>query len=249
MIVKRVVFFAPLLSALLALGACSVGTVAESAVEEPAWVGLHPEEYRATLLKVRHEADPILSLYRDDLSRDEVVSFFGAIVHSPELAAIVLAQADEFDVAPSLAFALSWEESRFEIKAVNKNSASVDRGLFQLNSKSFPELKEKDFFDPQVNARFGVAHLRWCLDYAGSEVAGLAMYNAGSNRVKTGGTPKKTLDYVSRIQSFRDGIESMFAKDLAVRWVIADGEVRSAAPRQDTPRLSSARFPILNVLR
>ncbi len=237
-----------ILGVLIMASGCGFGVAADPVMEEPAWVALHPDEYRAALLKVRHQDDPILSLYRDAASRDEVVSFFGAIMHSPELAGIILAQADEFDVSPSLVFALSWEESRFEIKAVNKNPASIDRGLFQLNSKSFPDLKENDFFNPELNARFGVAHLRWCLDYAGSEVAGLAMYNAGSGRVKSGGTPKKTLDYVSRIQSFRDGIDSMFAKDLAVRWVVADGTVR-ASSRQEAPRLAAARFPILNVLR
>jgi soluble lytic murein transglycosylase-like protein len=86
----------------------------------------------------------------------------------------------------------------------------VDRGLFQLNSDSFPNLAEPDFFDPLVNAHYGLAHLRWCIDAGGSEIAGLAMYNAGTGRVRSGATPKVTLDYVSRILENRWKIEELF---------------------------------------
>jgi soluble lytic murein transglycosylase-like protein len=91
----------------------------------------------------------------------------------------------------------------------NRNR-SVDRGLFQLNDGSFPKLTETDFFNPRVNAYYGMAHLRWCLDFGGSEVAGLAMYNAGVNRVNGGTTPRQTLDHVARIMEFRKGIEALF---------------------------------------
>ncbi|GAB1481923.1 hypothetical protein MASR2M78_07380 [Treponema sp.] len=223
----------------------------EEFVEEPAWVGLHPDEYRNTVLKARHQRDPILALYRDAGSRDEVVAFFEAIIHSKKLASMILAQADAYDVSPSLAFALSWEESRFNTNAVNKNRSSIDRGLFQLNSKSFPKLTEKDFFNPELNTRYAIAHLRWCLDLAGSEVAGLAMYNAGTTRVRSNGTPKTTLDYVSRILAFRDGVKDLFDRDLAIRWVVANnGEIKPASTKKNPEvRLAAARFPILNASR
>jgi hypothetical protein len=91
----------------------------------------------------------------------------------------------------------------------NRN-LTVDRGLFQLNNASFPQLKEEQFFNPELNSRYGLSHLRWCLDTAGTEVAGLAMYNAGTNRVRSGGTPKMTLDYISRILDRERQIEDLF---------------------------------------
>jgi len=223
----------------------------EEAVVEPAWVGLHPDEYRNTVLKARHQSDPILTLYRDPGSREEVIDFFEAIVHSRKLASLILVQAEEYDVSPSLAFALGWEESRFSPTAVNKNRSSIDRGLFQLNSKSFPKLAEKDFFNPETNTRYAIAHLRWCLDLAGSEVAGLAMYNAGTTRVRSNNTPKTTLDYVSRILAFQDGVNDLFDRDLAVRWVVAsDGAIQPAASKKHPEtRLAAVRFPILNASR
>jgi soluble lytic murein transglycosylase-like protein len=214
------------------------------------WESLHPEEFQTAVIQVRHRSDPVLPLYRDSKARDEVVAFFATLVHSQELASVILQFSDEFNVSPALAFALGWEESRFKAQAINKNAASVDRGIFQLNSKSFPKLKEADFYDIGTNSRLGIAHLRWCLDLAGSEVAGLAMYNAGTTRVRSDGTPKKTLDYVSRIQDFRDGIHELFSSELAARWVIVDGEAHAVAPRKPLEsRFSSARFPVLNILR
>ena len=237
----------------LPLIACNAQTnpAVEAAGEEPAWVGLHPDEYRDVVLRSRHRSDPILTLYRGEASREEVLDFFSAIVHSRELAEMILENAAEYDVSPSLAVALSWEESRFDPRAVNKNKASVDRGLFQLNSKSFPKLTEKEFFNPALNARYGIAHLRWCLDIGTSEVSGLAMYNAGTNRVRADGTPKTTLDYVSRVLAFRDGLNELFERDLAIRWEVAEnGDIHPAASRRSSSvRVAAFRFPILNASR
>jgi hypothetical protein len=156
--------------------------------------------------------DKILKAYRDPASRDYVTAFFGNIVHSQELAQIILANADVFNISPSLAFALCWAESRFKIRATSQKNqnGSTDRGLFQLNDKSFPHLSEKDFYDPRISSHYGLSHLRWCLDTGGSLVAGLAMYNAGTNRVSSGGTPKMTLDYVSNILNTKQRIELLF---------------------------------------
>lgn len=237
-----------LLTATLAIVALL--SLSDTGTEEtdPAWVAVHPDEYRDLVLKAKHRSDPVLALYRDDSAREEVVAFFTAIMHSEELAKIILQRAEEFDVSPSLAVALSWEESKFNPGAVNKNKSSVDRGLFQLNSKSFPNLSTGEFYNPDLNARYGIAHLRWCLDTAGTDVSGLAMYNAGTNRVKSNTTPKTTLDYISRILEFKSGVDELFARELETRWVIAsDGRVRAAAPKKaGDPRLASALFPLLS---
>jgi soluble lytic murein transglycosylase-like protein len=157
-------------------------------------------------------ADSVLEAYRNEITRDEVVAFFEKITNSRELAAVVLANAAVFDISPALAFSLCWEESRYNPRAVNKENRNltIDRGLFQLNSASFPDREEEDFFNPSINAWYGLSHLRWCLENAGTEVAGLAMYNAGTGRVRSGGTPKNTLDYISRILKRQQKIEEVF---------------------------------------
>jgi hypothetical protein len=179
-------------------------------------------QYRTLVFNPEEVPDVILEAYRDFMHQENVISFFGKLVSSNELAALVLREAEACNISPALAFALSWEESRFNQRAVNRNNANktIDRGLFQLNSSSFPKLKEADFFNPEINTRNAMAHLRWCLDYANSEVAGLAMYNAGLSRVRNGSTPKKTLDYVSRILRNSSRIEELFLAEMNA-WILA----------------------------
>ena len=87
-------------------------------------------------------------------------------------------------------------------------------------------MNEKDFYNPEVSAQSGLSHLSYCLDLSGNEVAALAMYNAGTTKVSSDKTPKRTLDYVSRILNYENGIEKLFAQQVASRYAIdADGKV------------------------
>jgi len=115
----------------------------------------------------------------------------------------------------SLAFSLAYVESRFRTDAVNSNSNyTIDRGLFQLNSASFPKLTEAEFFDPKVSAKYGMSHLRYCMDVAGNDITALAMYNAGTSRVKQNKTPQHTLNYVAKISNYRGRLESRFSTEV-----------------------------------
>jgi hypothetical protein len=187
--------------------------------------------------------DLILETYRNFSARDMAVDFFGRLIGDRELGALSLELAAAKDIAPALVFALVWEESRWKVHAVNRKNrnGTIDRGLFQLNSASFPGLKEADFFNPRINISYGLTHLRWCFDYGGSEVAALAMYNAGSNRVNTGGTPRTTLDYISRILKNQQRIETLFEENLR-RQVLAQvkpkEEEKAPAPKMRLTLLS-----------
>jgi len=170
-------------------------------------------------LNGEEEHDLILLSYRDEAFREDVLVFFHDITGSREIAEAILSNASHYNVAPALAFSLCAEESDYNPRALNRNNnQTVDRGLFQLNNASFPKLKAEDFYDTDVNARNGISHLRWCLNTAGTEIAALAMYNAGETRVRSVGTPKSTLDYVSRVLKRQRKIEERF-KDYYCRIV------------------------------
>jgi len=155
--------------------------------------------------------DLIMISYRDPDLKEKVQAFFTDLSGSSEIAEAVLSNASTIGIAPALAFSLCAEESGYNPQAINRNrNDTIDRGIFQLNSASFPLLEVTDFYNIELNARYGLSHLRWCLDTAGTEVAALAMYNAGSNRVNSHGTPKHTLDYVSRILDRQRKIEKLF---------------------------------------
>jgi soluble lytic murein transglycosylase-like protein len=185
------------------------------------------EEYSVSLksavVSFSNKKDPALLLYRDDDSRPAVEWFFAHISEDSAVSGAILHYADLNDIPPTLAFALAYTESRYKSRAVHKNgNGTVDRGIFQLNSDSFPSLREDDFFDPNTNARFGMAHLRFCLNSAGNEISALAMYNAGMNRVKNNGAPNNTLSYISNILNYRRTLDELFRQEVVFFFDPAD---------------------------
>ena len=163
----------------------------------------------------RQTKDAGLEYYRDLYTRTAVISFYTQLTGNATVTDAILTYAAKNDIPLSLAFALAWGESRYKTAAVNRNTNnSIDRGLFQLNNKSFPKIAEKDFFDPYVSARYGLAHLSFCIQTAGNEVSGLAMYNAGTGKVKKDGTPRQTLNYISIILNYRNAVDELFESEV-----------------------------------
>ncbi|MDR0876691.1 MAG: lytic transglycosylase domain-containing protein [Treponema sp.] len=188
------------------------GSVVMSAKNSAEFSNPAPQNTVLTADGEDEKADKIQELYADLNNRDWVIEFFGSLCGSREVAEVILANAAARNIPPSLAFALCREESHYNPHAINTKNRdeSIDRGLFQLNSKSFPALAVVDFYDPGINAQYGMSHLRFCLDSGGTEIAALAMYNAGTGRVRTQGAPKMTLDYIQRILETRQKIETSF---------------------------------------
>ncbi len=171
--------------------------------------------------------DLVHLLYRNPLYHQEVRDFFTKKTNSYAITDIILEASLSHRIPAFLAFSLAWAESRYRSDAVNRNSSSIDRGLFQLNNRSFPELTEEDFYDPAVNAEKGMRYLRYCLDAGENRVVALAMYNAGRSRVNGSGAPRMTLDYISKILDYHDSLEEEFEElYLLVRGDIgSDGRV------------------------
>jgi hypothetical protein len=188
--------------------------------EAPVLAAIEPQLFHTTAVKHTKQPDRALMLYRTEEAREDVLWFYTYITGNQTITALILEYASKNDIPPALAFALAWEESRYQPKAVNQNATSTDRGLFQLNNRSFPYLTEREFFDPEISARYGLQHLNFCLETAGNEVSALAMYNAGTTKVRNNGTPHRTLDYVSRILAYREGLETLFESEVGGRYQI-----------------------------
>jgi soluble lytic murein transglycosylase-like protein len=201
----------PLFSAGALLSSCSASPTPPTSDSALAELNSLSDKELTGYIESLDRKDPIAPYYKNPSTREDTLQFFSSLTRSENVARVILDNADKFGVRPSLAFALALEESDFRVDAINRNGDSVDRGLFQLNSKSYPGLGVRDFYDPGTNARYGVSHLKSCLAQAGNEVAALAMYNAGNGRVERGATPKKTLNYVSRILAYEENISRLFA--------------------------------------
>lgn len=177
--------------------------------EQASYVQDEPASY-PNVANILDGPKPILSLYREDLTHDYVEQFFIDLTGSEEIALTILYHADRNDLSLSLVFSLSWVESRFSPTAVNRNSDSIDRGLFQLNSRSFPWLSEEDFFHPEVNASHGTDYLRYALRHGSDVRTALAVYNAGLSRVRRQQIPQSTLVYIERIMRYKASLEYHF---------------------------------------
>lgn len=176
------------------------------------------QEYLADVSfdKLNNDSDAGLELYREPTTRTAVEWFYSHITGSKDVAQAILSEADKNDIPLSLAFSLAYTESRYNTKAVHNNlNNTIDRGLFQLNSNTFPELTEADFFDPFTSSKYGMSHLKFCLSTAGNEVSALAMYNAGTTRVRSNTTPQTTLNYVGNILTYQKMLESLFQQEVA----------------------------------
>ena len=160
-------------------------------------------------------ADKGLQLYRDPTTRAAVEWFYLRVTGNRDVTMAVLDAANREDIPLDLAFALCHTESRFNRYAYNLNAnGSVDRGLFQLNDRTFPRLEESDFYTAETSARLGMKHLRFCLNVAGNDLTAVAMYNAGVTRVRNDQTPASTLRYVSRIASYRSNLRTAFNEEV-----------------------------------
>lgn len=162
------------------------------------------------------DADTDLGLYffRQELTSGKVLDFYSKVTGSTAIAGLIIEYSSAEDIPLPLAFSLAWAESGFNPRAVNENRSSVDRGLFQLNSRSFPKMTEAEFFNPRKNTAAGLKYLKYCLNVGGNEVAGLAMYNAGRTRVTESGAPKMTLDYVSKILKYSSYLHDEFENEM-----------------------------------
>jgi len=142
----------------------------------------------------------------------------------PQLMKNIMALLDacrEFRIRPDLGFALTWQESNLNEKAIAKRWREIGgemvlvttaRGMLQINPKYEAELVVRflgwdpsnfDWSNPVHSARLGCAYLRWLIDRYG-EWGGVCSYNAGWYRfeqlVKYGRRlPADTEDYYRKV--------------------------------------------------
>ncbi|HOI22516.1 MAG: transglycosylase SLT domain-containing protein [Spirochaetia bacterium] len=212
---KGAVFLA--LAATLSLAACSPPPAANLELESEILSLVTNTEKLPNSIEDRDHIDTIAVCYQHPDTKSSVIDFFASITKSRVIAVAILDNAVKQKVPASLAFAIAYEESRFDPLAVNQNTTSVDRGLFQLNSLTFPDLTDQEFFNPSRNAKEGIGYFRHVLELSGNEVSALAMYNAGRTRVTKQGAPMRTLDYISRILNYKKNIDSLFTAKVVAK--------------------------------
>lgn len=180
--------------------------------------------------------DTIANYYINADTRQHVIDFFTSLTKSSKIAKAILDNAVEHEVPAGLAFAIAYEESRFNPNALNRNPSSIDRGLFQLNSLTFPEMTDMQAYDPIFNAKEGVKYFKHVLEISGNEVSALAMYNAGRTRVSNTGAPVTTLGYISRVLNYEKNIDSLFTAKVVAQSAML-GRIRIGLLTEPLPQV------------
>lgn len=175
------------------------------------------ERYREEQYSVRHYQEiteqglTIDEYYENPSTHTMVIDFFVRLTGSEPIALPIIYHAEQNSVPLSLAFSVSWVESKYKPYASNNNPSTTDRGLFQLNSASFRNLVTEEFFNPEINSLHAARHLRYCLDKGANDIeTALAIYNAGLGRVRSGSIPQSTQVYISRVVEYRQNLIRRF---------------------------------------
>jgi soluble lytic murein transglycosylase-like protein len=137
-----------------------------------------------------------------------IEDFYTSIVGNEEIVSYVLAAAEEYNIRDvEILFALMYKESSFRPTAINYNSTSIDRGLFQLNSTVYHAYTAEQLFDIARNIRMGVAH--YAEEYRAADKnhqIALQAYNAGRSRRHNppASTAAYAIDILHIAQRYRD---------------------------------------------
>jgi len=113
---------------------------------------------------------------------------------------VIRQQSRDKNLDPALVAAVIYRESKFR----DATSSAGAKGLMQIlpstaqfiaHRSGGTQFEVRDLADPQINISYGSWYLRYLLDrYDGNEVAAVAAYNAGHERVDDWGGRTLTLD-------------------------------------------------------
>ena len=143
-------------------------------------------------------------------SKEDVkLKYYTDLIENEDIAKLAITYSEKEGIETSLLVALMKTESNFNPNAINYNyNGSVDRGLCQLNNKTFPNLSKQDFYNPETNIKIAASFLNWCLrnsDY--NLVRALAYYNAGWGNVTNENVGDLTLNYIQKITTYKKSFD------------------------------------------
>ena len=166
------------------------------------------------------------------LALPRLYRWFMQALYPTDYAEYVLAAAEDFDLPPSLLYAVIHTESHFQADAVSHADA---KGLMQLTDDTFLWALERagdkgkyttqELFEPSVNIHYGAYVLSLFREQFEETATALAAYNAGQGRVaewlkdptysadgrRLAHIPyKETREYVQKVQTAQTRYQQLY---------------------------------------
>jgi soluble lytic murein transglycosylase-like protein len=131
---------------------------------------------------------------------DKAIEFYQDLTHNKTITKIIINEAIKRHLPINFVMAVVFNESAFDPNAENYNLETVDRGLFQLNSGSFPDLTYSEIFDIRRNVYEGCLYLRALYDqYNENPILTVYAFNAGMGKIASGKIKIRTLIHTEKI--------------------------------------------------
>jgi len=110
------------------------------------------------------------------------VDVYNKLIQNKRITEQIIFNALQNEVPVNIAFAQSFVESNWIPEAINihNSNESIDVGLFQLNSFTFPHLTREEMEDIDVNIFIGIKFFKEKLLQTGTIETALLLYNAGN---------------------------------------------------------------------
>ena len=135
---------------------------------------------------------------------EEIYVFYDQYTRNRNITELLIEKAIEKEIPVNKLFALSNIESSFIPESINKNiNNSIDYGLFQLNSKSFPHYSSSDLLNIHMNVDLATDFIKNKYEYYGNWEETFIAYNAGN----TNKVHNSTIKYFVKLQECENKID------------------------------------------
>lgn len=127
-----------------------------------------------------------------------------------ELANLLIKVGRLYDIDPFLLCSVVNANSKFEAnKIIEKKDGVKLVGLMQINTTDYPDYRQENLLDPEINLKLGAVELRRAMNYTkGHLIKALAVYyNDSLDLPSTKKYGQSTLDFIENVRKFYSDIQ------------------------------------------
>jgi hypothetical protein len=166
---------------------------------------------------ISNENEIIESMITDN-KFNQVIVMYNQFIKNEDITRSIVLTALSAKIPIDLFFGLAWQESSFNPDAINynprkgKTPATIDVGLFQLNSRTFHDYTVEELKQVPLNCALAAEKLRENFEKYGSWEEAVLGYNAGNTK----NVCHDTIRHLVRVYYYKNLLDNLFYKEFCV---------------------------------